>query len=293
MKKKMLVTGSGGMVGHYVKSVFGDFDLILTDMVGDYLKLDVTDRKEALALIAKAKPDIVLHLAAATDVDRCQSDKAWAYKQNREGTKNVCLACKRCDATMVYMSSGSVFSGKLNRPARETDAPDPVNEYGVSKLAGEKEVSSSLKKFYITRAGWMMGGGPGKDKKFIGKIMQKIFAGENNLSIINDKFGSPTYAKDLLMGIKKLLGMNIFGIYHIVNKDSDKCSRYDMTMAIKRILKRDDLRVNPASSESFKLSAPRALSEGLESFRLKQIGLDFMRPWQDALAEYLKEDWGL
>ena len=174
MKKKLLVTGAGGMVGHYAKGIFSNFDLTFSDISGHFEKLDVTDPIVAKEVILKIKPHIVLHLAAITDVDMCQRDEKLAYKCNQSGTKNVALACKDINAAMIYISSGSVFSGALGRPARETDAPDPVNIYGKSKLAGEKEVSSILKKYYIIRAGWMIGGGPDKDKKFVGKIMKKI-----------------------------------------------------------------------------------------------------------------------
>lgn len=291
--KKLFITGSGGMVGHYAKHVFDDFDLMLTDIEGDYERLDVTDDRETEKLISQVRPDIVLHLAAATDVDRCEEDRTWAYKCNRDGTRNVAMACKNCNAIMVYISSGSVFSGKLNRPARESDIPDPVNIYGMSKLAGEREVISILKRFYIVRAGWMMGGGIGKDKKFIGKIMKKILSGEKNLRVINDRFGSPIYAKDLLAGIKRLLSINGYGIYHMVNGNEHRCSRYDITIALKEILKMKDLDVQAFSFDEFTLFAPRSYSEELENFRLEQEGLNFMRPWKDALREYLVEGWGL
>ena len=163
---KIFVTGSSGMVGCYVEHVFNDFDLILTDIAGDCAKLDVRDAKKTEMLISETKPDIVLHLAAMTDVDKCEKDMDLAYECNRIGARNVAIACKKCNATMIYISSGSVFSGRLNKPARETDITDPVNVYGMSKLAGETEVSSILEKFYIIRAGWMMGGGIDKDKKF-------------------------------------------------------------------------------------------------------------------------------
>ena len=267
--------------------------MILTDLEGDHIKLDVGDYKATRKLIMEAKPDIILHLAAATDVDRCEKDKSWAYTCNMEGTKNVAMVAKDCKAFMVYMSTGSVFSGKLNRPARETDIADPVNIYGASKFAGEKEVGSILKDFLIVRAGWVMGGGPAKDKKFVGKIMEKILSGERVLKVINDKFGSPIYAKDLLKGIKELLSLNKYGIYHMVNENAHRCSRYDITKAIKEILKKEGLNIEPVSSDAFSLLAPRALSEELDNFKLKQMGLDFMRPWEAALEEYLKEDWGL
>lgn len=282
------------MVGHYAKKVFCDFDLISSDIMGSFEMLDVTDPIASRRVISKTKPHTVLHLAALTDVDKCEREKELAYKCNRDGARNIALACKEIDAEMVYISSGSVFSGALGRPARETDAPDPVNVYGKSKLAGEREVSSILKKHYIIRAGWMIGGGPDKDKKFVGKIMKKILEGEKNLKIINDKFGTPVYAQDLLAGIKELLNRKgSHGLYHMVNENGKECSRYGITVSIKEILKKHDLKIEPVSSGLFNLSAPRARSEALENYRLKELGLGIMRPWKDALSEYLKVEWGV
>ena len=292
MKKKLLVTGANGMVGHYVKNAFADFDLIFSDITGDNKRLDVTDENMTMQFIGELKPHLVLHLAALTDVDRCQRDEGLAYKCNQSGTRNVALACKEIDAEMIYISSGSVFSGSLGRPAKETDIPDPVNTYGKSKLAGEAEVSSILRKYYIIRAGWMIGGGPDKDKKFVGKIMKKILDGEKHLKIINDKFGSPVYAKDLIAGLVALLQIdNSYGLYHMVNANEGESSRYDITVAIKDILKNDSLGIEPVSSDAFNLSAPRARSEALENCKLKKMKLEIMKPWQDALSRYLNEEW--
>ena len=130
MKKKILITGSGGMVGHYVEPVFKGFDLVFTDIVGNCKKLDVRNKKATKKMILEIMPDIVLHLAAAIDVDRCEKDKTWAYECNRDGTRNVAMACKSCNATLIYLSSGSVFSGNLNRPAREKEFL-PFKKYGI------------------------------------------------------------------------------------------------------------------------------------------------------------------
>lgn len=291
MKKKILVTGSGGMVGSYLGEVFSDFDLFLTDIARGYIGLDVRDIKKTKKIIKEIKPHIIFHMAAATDVDRCDKDKKWAYDCNREGTKNVALAAKEEGSFMFYISSGSVFSGKRNEPAKETDRPDPINTYGLSKLAGEKEVENLVKKYCIIRTGWMMGGGPEKDKKFVGKIMKKITSGEETLYVTNDRFGSPIYARDLLIGIKKLLNLGKTGFYHMVNEGTCGCSRYDIAQEIKNIMKFKNLEIKPISTRDFKLYAERSLSEELDNYRLKEEGMDLMRPWKTALLEYLNKEW--
>ena len=107
-------------------------------------------------MIKQKRPDYVLHLAAATDVDRCETDPEWAFKVNAEGTRNIALACKESGAIMIYMSTGAVFSGEKNRPYIETDQVSPSNRYGVSKYEGEKMVQSLLDKFYIVKRIWIL-----------------------------------------------------------------------------------------------------------------------------------------
>jgi dTDP-4-dehydrorhamnose reductase len=280
----MLVTGTGGMVGTYVSEVFKDYDLVLTDMVNGFVYLDVREASRVLEAIGDVKPDVVVHLAAATDVDRCEQEPDWAYHTNAIGTQNVALACQARDVTMVYISTAGVFGGDKPEPYIEFDAPRPANVYGQSKLAGEEIVSTLLQRYYIVRAGWMIGGGK-KDKKFVGKITRLIAEGMNPVQIVSDKFGSPTYAKDLLRGIHTLLGTNYYGLYHMVNRGC--CSRYDVALAIRDVLQRSDVEIIPVSSAYFPLPAPRARSEAMRNLKLEMLGLNLMRPWKDALREYI------
>ena len=133
----------------------------------------------------------------------------------------------------------------------------------------------------------MIGGGK-KDKKFVGKIAQLIAQGKNPLHVVNDKLGSPTYGRDLLCGIHKLLDTGYYGLYHMVNKGS--CSRYDVALAMRDILQRPDVEILPVSSAHFPLPAPRARSEAMQNLKLELLGLNLMRPWQDALQEYIETE---
>lgn len=283
-QQRMLVTGAGGMVGSYVPEVFSDYDLVLTDTVNGFSNLDVRDPTSVKKALAETKPDIVLHLAAATDVDRCEQEPNWAYHTNAIGTQNIALACQASDVVMVYISTAGVFWGDKPEPYNEFDVPNPANVYGRSKLAGEYIVSSLLRRYYIVRAGWMIGGG-GKDKKFVGKIARLIVEGKNPLQIVSDKLGTPTYGKDLLKGIRGLVGTGFYGLYHMVNRGV--CSRYDVALEIRAILNRQDVEMIPVSSAYFPLPAPRAHSEAMRNLKLELLGLDGMRPWQDALGEYV------
>ena len=285
--KRILVTGASGMTGSYVPAVFAGRELILTDLADSPESLDVRDPEAVRQALGDARPDVVLHLAAATDVDRCEQEPDWAYHTNAIGTQNVVLACREFDATLVYIGTAGVFWGDKTEPYIEFDAPRPANVYGHSKLAGEQYVASMLRKYYIVRAGWMVGGGR-KDKKFVGKIARLIVGGKRDLKVVNDKLGSPTYGKDLLTGIEKLLGTRHYGLYHMVNEGC--CSRYDVAVAIKEIIQRTDVSIQPVSSAHFPLPAPRARSEAMRNLKLDLMGLFTMRCWQDALREYVVDE---
>jgi len=284
----IFVTGANGMVGSYLEEVFKKEELYLTDFNVDSKTakinfLDIRDPEAVKKEIKKVRPQFVLHLAAKTDVDKCEIEVDDAYLTNVIGTQNISLACQDLDAIMIYISTAGVFGGDKIEPYTEFDHPNPVNVYGRTKLEGEKIVQSLLNKYYIVRAGWMMGGRE-KDKKFVGKIVQ-LFKEKDKILAVNDKIGSPTYAHDLLEGIKKLISTNYFGLYHMTNRGV--CSRYDVAVEIGRILKKK-IPVEPVSSALFPLPAPRARSEAMRNYKLELLGIVKMRTWQEALKEYLK-----
>lgn len=282
--RRVLVTGAGGMVGSYVPEIFAGETLLLTDIVEGFERLDVCDPTAVMKAVADAAPDLVLHLAAATDVDRCEQEPDLAYRTNAMGTQNVALACLAHDVPLVYLSTAGVFAGDKPEPYIEFDSPNPANTYGRSKLAGEEIVASLLRRYYIVRAGWMVGGGD-RDKKFVGKITRLIRGGHTEIQAVDDKWGSPTYAKDLLGGIRRLVDTGFYSLYHMVNQGC--CSRYEVALVIRDALQRPDVQVAPVSSDRFPLPAPRARSEAMRNFKLELLGLDGMRPWQEAVREYI------
>jgi len=283
-QRRILVTGAGGMVGSYVREVFGDGDLVLTDIIEGFSPLDVRDPVMVQRIVAEVRPHLILHLAAATDVDRCEQTPDQAFHANAIGTQNVALACQSSGAELVYISTAGVFSGEKPEPYTEFDLPGPVNAYGQSKLAGEQIVASILQRYYIVRAGWMIGGGQ-KDKKFVGKIVQLIQERKQELSVVHDKFGSPTYAKDFLGGIRALITTGYYGLYHMVN--SGVGSRYDVALVLRELLGCPDVKILPVSSAHFPLPAPRARSEAMRNLKIELLGLHKMRPWEEAVREYV------
>ncbi|KAF0135200.1 MAG: dTDP-4-dehydrorhamnose reductase [Candidatus Saganbacteria bacterium] len=279
----ILVTGANGMVGSYVKEIFHDVELALTDIP----EMDVTNKDLVFSLVAKYKPTTVLHLAAETNVDKCESEIDHAFRTNAMGTYNVALACQKFNAVMIYISTGGVFNGHAGQIHTEFDSPAPLNIYSKAKYEGELIVRDLLHKYYIFRAGWMIGGGSAKDKKFVGKIIE-LCKTRDEIEVVNDKFGSPTFARDFLRGINKIIKTGNFGLYHLAN--TGVCSRYEIALEIVKLLGREVM-IIPVSSDRFPLPAQRAASEAIKNYKLDLLGINPMPSWKQALEEYIKE-WG-
>jgi dTDP-4-dehydrorhamnose reductase len=290
---KCLITGANGMLGSALCTILinagaevypTDINTQGTTHIMQFL--DIRDKGQIKALADKIKPDFLFHLAAETNVDKCELEPEHAHKTNVLGTENVALVCKDLRITMVYISTCGVFPGTKKGLYTEDDEPGPVSVYGKSKLQGETIVKNLLQKYYIFRAGWMMGGS-GKDKKFVAKIVE-LMDSKDQIPVVNDKFGSPTYTVDLSRGMLEVIKKGRYGLYHMVNSGS--CSRYDIARKIKEYLKKDKVLIKPISSSQFPLPAPRPDSEAAENKNLKLIGLgDIMRPWEEALRDYLKQ----
>jgi dTDP-4-dehydrorhamnose reductase len=270
--KRTLITGANGMVGGYF-----DFGIKL-----DHAALDITDPVRVEKAFEKYSPKVVIHLAAATDVDRCEREPEYAYSVNAIGTWNVASAAKKIGAKVIYVSTVYVFDGKKKGPYVESDMPSAPNYYGRSKQFGEAITKGSLEDHLIVRAGWMIGGGPAKDKKFIAKIVQQL--DKDEIKAVADMMGSVTYAKDLAAKIKELiLKPSGAKIIHVFNDGF--CSRYDIAAEIVKIMG-SRARVVPVDSSYFNLDASRSHSDIMDS----RFG-GKMRPWREALKDYLTHEW--
>lgn len=266
-----LITGADGMVGSYV-----DFGIRLT-----HKQLDITDEKAVFETIHRHKPKAIIHLAAATDLKRCQNDPDYAYRVNSIATYYIALAAREVRAKLVYVSTNSVFDGSKSGPYQISDVANPKNAYGHSKYLGELAVKGVLEDFAIVRTCWIFGGGRGKDKKFVGKIMEKIEQGTPEIRASKDNIGSPTYGKDLVWGIRNILSDNMRGSFHLVN--SNVCSRAEEAAEIVKT-NSAKVKINPVPATEFGLAA-ECLNESLDAHPI------ILRPWQDALKEYLKTEW--
>jgi dTDP-4-dehydrorhamnose reductase len=274
---KVALTGANGMLGHDLAKAFrGNNVIALT-----HEDLDVTDLDKTLALIRDTKPDYVIHGAAYTDVDGCEGDSKRAYLVNGIGTRNVAIACEENACPIIYISSDYVFDGMKKEPCNEWDHTNPINKYGLSKLLGENYVSSLTNRFYIVRTSWLFGK---KGKNFVEKIL-KLLEERDEIEVVDDQLGSPTYTLDFATKIKELTGRG-YGIYHITN--SGHCSWYQFAVEIAR-LKRSRTKVRPVTSDKLNRPARRPSFSVLENTMLELEGIEKPRHWKDALEDYLSE----
>lgn len=294
MIKRVLVTGCGGMLGCsiYAHLISKNYTIKATDIdVNEkwISYLDVRDYKDALNQCRKFKPDIILHLAALTSLEYCENNPDEGFKTNFVGTRNMAQIAKLLKIPLVYISTAGVFDGKKRRYS-EDDNPNPINVYGKTKLYGEIAVENSLEKYFIVRAGWMVGGGR-KDKKFISLMLKQIISGKRDLKVVDDKYGTITYTKDFANNLEKLFNTRLYGKYHMVC--NGETSRYEI---IKHVLKRiniKNIKLNKVHSNYFAKDFPveRSSSERLINQKLKKINLDFMGKWKDSIDNYLKSEW--
>ncbi|CFQ42490.1 dTDP-4-dehydrorhamnose reductase [Yersinia frederiksenii] len=284
MTKKILITGGTGMLGAYVTNTLEhtDYEVI----VARRDKLNLATPNEIFGYIMSVNPEIILHFAAETDVDLCEREPARAGICNHLATEQIAQAAKACGAWLLYLSSSNVFGGEGKLSYNELDIPLPINYYGRSKLIGESSVRNACPNNHlIIRAGWMIGGGPEKDHKFVGKIIQQIKMGATVIKAVNDRLGSITSAIQLCDFIIWSINNRHTGTLHFAS--SGTISRFDIACGIGELLdfKGD---IIPVCSSMFPLSAPRPLSEGLESIYIPILnGAPKSSFWKSDLAKYV------
>ena len=279
--KRILVIGAKGMLGRDLMNIL-QASLSGDEMIGwDIEEIDIRKEEDSVAKIEKLRPDVVVHLAAYTDVDGCESDKEKAFAVNAEGTRHVARAASACHARMVYLSTDYVFDGNKREPYSEGDAPHPLNVYGHSKLKGEQYVQERVEDFLIIRTQWLYGS---FGKNFVDSILRQ--AGEKKtLSIVDDQTGSPTYTIDLAKAISALVRSKARGIFHVAN--SDLCTWYTFGRTILNLSGVDQVRIIPISSKELGRPATRPSYSVLDCRKLKQEAGLTMRPWSEALKDYL------
>lgn len=266
----VLTTGAGGMIGSYV-----DFGTRT-----DKKAFDITDRESVMRYVQDRHPSAIIHLAGATDMERCERERIYAYELNVRGTYNIAQAARSVGAVMVYASTSRVFRGDKQDAYIEDDIPDPETHYGWTKYVGELITASVAPTYIIARTSWVFGGGPQRDNKFFGKIFSQLDKPE--IAALRDVLGSPTYGKDYIGAIKELLEKQETGIFHIAN--AGEATRFDIASLITAEVS-PITRVRAVDRSYFASGVDLPANESISS---KTIHL---RPWKEALSEYVTDEW--
>ena len=241
--------------------------------------------------VIKFHPQYLFHLGAITDLEYCELHPKETYETNTQSVEHGVKIANELNIPILFISTAGIFNGKKNI-YDENDTPDPMGHYAKSKYLGELFVQENARKYLICRAGWMMGGGPKKDKKFVQKIINQLNLGSNELFIVNDKLGTPTYTHDFARNVKLLIEKGKTGLYNMVC--NGKTSRMEVACELITLLKLNgSVKINEVSSDYFQKEyfAPRPASERLINARLNEDGLDVMRDWRISLSEYLSKSY--
>jgi len=271
---RIFITGNRGQLGRELMRARSAH----TVDGGDLPEFDVTDAGATRRTIEAARPDIVIHSAALTDTRLCEDDPDLAHRVNGLGTRNVALACRDSGAALVYVSTNEVFDGLRGESYVESDAPNPVNAYGRSKLEGEEEAQALVDRHYIVRTAWLYGSG----RDFPSKILAAA-SRQAELTVVTDEIATPTLAGDLAEAIARLLESQDFGVYHFTN--SGACSRYEWAREVLRLAGRSDVALKPTTLAEYNAYPPKPPYTALRNEAGARLGIT-LRPWQDALAEH-------
>lgn len=271
---KVLVTGARGQLGFDVLRVLKAHDV--QHLGVDISELDITIESDVDNFIYSYKPDVIIHCAAYTAVDKAEDEKELCYKINVLGTKYLVASAKKSNAKFLYISTDYVFNGEGNVPFTIEDTPNPINYYGLTKFQGELEVVKALDKYYIVRISWVFGV---NGNNFV-KTMLRLSETRKSLTVVSDQIGSPTYTYDLSYAILKLIETDKYGIHHLTNDGF--CSWSEFAEEIFSQSKAD-VCIEPILSSDYKTKAIRPLNSRLEKNDIR------LRPWKEALSHFLKE----
>lgn len=291
MKKKIYIAGCGGMLGEAFYTQFKDeFILKCTDKDVNETWLSFMDFRDFTSYkkdVVEFKPDYLFHLGAYTDLEFCELNPDETYNTNTIAVENAVYLANELDIPLLYISTAGIFDGE-KESYDDWDQPNPLGVYARAKYAGERFVIENAKRYLVCRAGWMMGSGPGKDKKFIQKLMKQIKEGKTELYIVDDKDGTPTYTHDFARNVKALIEKEYWGLYNMVC--GGQTSRLEVATEMIRLLKLEDkVKLTPVGSDFFKETyfAERPPCERLINRKLNIRGLNLMRDWRVALKDYI------
>jgi len=292
MKKRIYIAGCGGMLGEaFFEQFKNEYILKCTDkdVNEEWLSfLDFRDRDAYINDVQEFQPDYLFHIGAYTDLEFCEENIEDTYATNTLSVENAVYIANNLNIPLLYISTAGIFDGKQDL-YDDWDLPNPLGVYARSKYMGERYVCENAKRFVICRAGWMMGSGPRKDKKFIQKLMKQLKDGNKELFIVNDKDGTPTYTHDFAKTVKALIQKEYWGLYNCVC--GGQTSRLEVAEELLNILNlKDKIKLNSVDSNYFKeiYYAERPPSERLLTKKLNMRGVNQMRDWRTSLKEYIE-----
>ncbi|MNX27606.1 dTDP-4-dehydrorhamnose reductase [compost metagenome] len=279
-KSSVLITGAQGQLGRELQEVFRDQGYEVHGL--GQRELDITDTKQCYLVLQRLKPDVVIHAAAYTNVDRAESEQDVAYQVNTYGTRNIAAAAESIQAKLIYISTDYVFNGGAGQePFDEFHPTKPVNVYGQSKLQGEEFVRQLHSQFFIVRTSWVYGH---HGSNFV-RTMLELASKQDRISVVNDQIGCPTYTRDLALKIEELGSSSKYGTYHVSGAGS--CSWYDFAHSIFELAGLNTT-VIPVSTKEFTRPAPRPAYSVLMQKALRLNGFSPLRDWKEALADFMK-----
>tara|TARA_Y100001970_G_scaffold294197_1_gene448316 strand:+ start:5688 stop:6593 length:906 start_codon:yes stop_codon:yes gene_type:complete len=293
LKKKIYIAGSGGMLGDSFYKVFKNDYLLKCSDIDVNEKwisyLDFNEYDNYFEDVKNFEPDYLFHLGALTDLEYCEKNIDETYLSNTKSVENAVKISSQLNIPILYISTAGIFDGKKEF-YDDFDLPNPICHYARSKFEAEKYVQKNKAEHLIFRAGWMMGSGPNKDKKFVNKLATQISQNKKILYIVDDKLGTPTYTNDFALNVKLVLEKEIWGLYNLVCEGST--SRLNVAHEILDYLNLNNIiKIEKVSSEFFKSKyfAPRPNSEKLVNRKLNDLNMNIMRDWKTCLHEYLNE----
>jgi len=291
-RKKIYIAGCGGMLGEAFYKIFREnYELKCSDIDLNEEWLSYMDFRDFDAYhkdVAEFDPDYLFHLGAYTDLEYCELNQDDTYATNTMSVENAALISNKLNIPILYISTAGVFDGTKDT-FDDWDQPHPIGHYARSKYAGEVFVATNVRRHLICRAGWMMGAGPGKDKKFVQKVMQQIKDGKKELFVVNDKLGTPTYTHDFAKNVKLLLEKEYWGLYNMVC--GGITGRLEVAEEIVKSLGiENDVKITAVDSSYWKVTyfAERPSSERLINKKLELRKVNVMRDWRVCLNEYIE-----
>jgi dTDP-4-dehydrorhamnose reductase/dTDP-4-dehydrorhamnose 3,5-epimerase len=277
---KFMVTGVNGQLGHDVMMQLKEVDFDVIAPRRD--EFDLTDQIQIKNYIIKEKPDMIIHCAAYTAVDKAEDEKDLCYLVNVEGTRALAEAAKEIDAKVVYISTDYVFDGSGQEPHSEEKDTSPSNYYGYTKEQGEKIIRELIDKHFVVRTSWVYGL---NGNNFV-KTMLKLAESRSEINVVSDQIGVPTYTKDLAEFIVNLIQTKKYGTYHGVNEGYCSWHEFAISIFAKSGI---DMKVNPIATKDYPTRSKRPLNSRLTKENTTKAGLDRMPHWEDALTRFIKE----